>query len=105
MVYLNLRETPVGHLIAKEASVRPRSVFAFITLMEGDAIRKLRLDLGKSVFIDHVDLHEGVKIDELPTDDVRALTKKIVEALRSEEHAEDYNKPLQEIHVAKAFLA
>ncbi len=101
MVQLNLDEIPVGHLKAKEASVRPRSVFALVTLTDKGVVCKLRLDLGKSVFIDHVDLHEGAIIDELPPEDVRVLTQKIIDKLRSEKHAEAYNKTPVPLHVVR----
>lgn len=96
---------PVGDLIVTEASVRPRSVLALVTLkeMEEGTIHKLRLDLGKSVFIDHVDLHSGDKVKiRIPTHQVRELTKTIVKALRSEKYAEEYNKPPKKVCVTKA---
>lgn len=98
---LNLDETPVGHLKAKEASVRPSSVFALVTLTDKGDVRKLRLDLGKSVFIDPIDLHEGAIIDELPPEDVRVLTQKIIDELRSEKHAEAYNTAPIPLHVVR----
>jgi hypothetical protein len=91
---MELGEENVGELSALTAEIRPQSAFALVALRDKNQHKHmLRLDLGKSTFIDYV---QG--IEDFPEDDVIRLTERIISKIK-ENYLEEYNSPPNEVHV------
>jgi hypothetical protein len=90
MIHLDLEEDSIGNMLALKADIRPRAVFALVTLQDKtSAVRhKLRLDLGKATFIDHVQENDG-----FPEKDVKNLTNKIRSNVMNNYSNEYYASP------------